>query len=142
MAVLNTALIAQTEAMLSLVTRRVLDGSGVTEPEWVALRIADHLSIAHIDDDLGAAVNDRAGVTNGLDTVAGLTRRGLLANDRVNEAHRETIAHIQQQLDAAISPLMAGLAPDDIEAANRVLRELLNRARVALGREPLGPPKR
>lgn len=139
---LNTALIAQTNAMVSLVTQRVLDGSGLTESEWVALRIADHLAIAHLDDPLAAAVDDRAGVTNGSRLVDDLTQRGLLENDRVNEAQRETITTIQRHITEAVAPLMVRLAPDDIDATNRVLRELLNQARVALGREPLGPPKR
>ena len=139
---MNPALIGQIEKMLNLLLHRSLQGTGLTEEEWVTLRIADHLALAHVEDGLAASVQDRAGLDDASVLVAGLEQCGYLENDRVSGPGREVVDAIQGRIEAATVPLWAGLDDGDIEVANRVLRVVLNNARAELGREPLGPPRR
>src|SRR5262245_33530504 len=53
-------LIGETEKTLNALLRRSLEGTGLTEPQWVTLRVADLIDDIVDADGLAAAVGDRA----------------------------------------------------------------------------------
>ena len=53
-------LIGETEKTLNALLRRSLEGTRLTEPQWVTLRLADLLEGSVNGDGLRAAVADRA----------------------------------------------------------------------------------
>jgi len=58
-------LIGETEKTLSALLRMFLDGTGLTEPQWVTLRLADLLDGAVDAHGLAAAAADRAPLLEG-----------------------------------------------------------------------------
>ena len=125
-------LIGETEKTLNAVLRRLLDGTGLTEPQWVTLRLAEQLDGTVDADDLAAAVADRAHFADAADLVATLTGRGLLAGGRLTPAGRELTTAVQASITARTAPIWDGLPADDLAAAGRVLNEVVARARLAL----------
>jgi hypothetical protein len=122
-------LIGETEKTLNALLRRFLAGTGLTEPEWVTLRLADLLDGGA---DLGAAVADRAQLPEAADLVSELTRRGLLDDGRLTSAGRELTTKIQETIANETASIWENLPADDVAAATRVLNEVVTRARVAL----------
>ena len=85
-------LIGETEKTLNALLRRFLEGTGLTEPQWVTLRLADLLDGSVGADGLAAAVADRAHFADAADLVGELTDRGLLDDGRLTSAGRELTA--------------------------------------------------
>lgn len=125
-------LIGETEKTLNALLRRALAGTGLTEPRWVTLRLAGQLDGTVDADGLTAAVADRAHVADAADLVAQLTARGLLDGGRFTAAGRQLVADVQERIATATAPIWDGLPPDDVEAATRLLNEVVGRARAAL----------
>jgi hypothetical protein len=124
-------LIGETEKTLAAVLERSLAGTGLTEPQWVALRVAE-LSDGTVDHNgLVAAVADRAHFAHSEELVRGLTDRGLLEDGRLRPAGRHVIATVRAAIDTG-ALIWDGFDPDDIAATTRVLNELRDRARAVL----------
>src|SRR4051794_25445647 len=122
-------LLGQTEKTLQALLRRTLVGTGLDEPQWVTLRIAIMLD-GHADRAaLISAVADRAKFADTASIVDDLTERGLVANGQPTDAGRELVASVLAASDRTNGSLWHDLPADDVEAATRVLNEVLRRAR-------------
>ena len=126
-------LIGETEKTLNALLHRFLEGTGLTEPQWVTLRLAALLDGSLGAEDLVAGVADRAHLPDAADLVAELTARGLLDHGRLTSAGRELIAAVQATITSETAPIWGNLRTDDVAAATRVLNEVVTRARVLLG---------
>jgi hypothetical protein len=126
-------LIGETEKTLNALLRRSLEGTRLTEPQWVTLRLADLLEGSVNADGLSAAVADRAHFQNAADLVDELTNRGLLDDGRLTSAGGELTAAVQAAITTETAPIWDNLPTDDVAAATRVLNEVLTRARAVLG---------
>ena len=127
-------LIGETEKNLHALLDRFLRATGLTESQWVTLRLADMLD-GNVDaDGLATAVADRAHFSDAVDLVGELTDRGLLADGRLTSAGREApTAAIQTTITTDTAAIWDNLPSDDVAAATRVLNEVIARARVLLG---------
>ena len=125
-------LIGETEKTLNALLHRFLEGTGLTESQWVTLRLA-HLLDGDLDEQvLAEEVARRAHVPAAPDLVRELTDRGLLDNGRLTATGRDVTAAVQATINAETSAIWNGLPPDDIAAATRVLNEVLHRSRALL----------
>jgi hypothetical protein len=129
---LDPRLIGETEKTLNALLCRFLEGTGLTEPEWVTLRLADLLEGSVDADGLTAAVADRAHFEDAALLVDGLTERGLLDDGRLTSAGRELTTAIQATITTQTAPIWDNLPADDVAAATRVLNEVVVRARAIL----------
>src|SRR3954469_20440921 len=77
-------LIGETEKTLNALLDRFLEGTGLTEPQWVTLRAAEQLDGSV--DDLATAVAARAQFRDAAAIVAILTDRGLVGDGRLTDA--------------------------------------------------------
>jgi hypothetical protein len=127
-------LIGETEKTVNALLRRFLEGTGLTEPQWVTLRLAEVLDGSVGADDLAAAVADRAHFPDAADLVSELTNRGLLDHGRLTSAGRELAAAVQATIATETAAIWDDLPADDVAATTRVLNEVVTRARVVLGR--------
>jgi hypothetical protein len=125
-------LIGETEKSLNALLRRFLAGTGLTEPHWVTLRIADLLDGSVDADGLTAAVADRAHLLDAADLVGDLSDRDLLADGRLTAAGRELIAAVQATIASETAPIWDDLPVDDVAATTRVLNEITTRSRALL----------
>jgi len=135
-------LIGETEKTLGALLRRFLEGTGLTESQWVILRLAGQLGGRVDANGLGAAVADRAHVFNAAELVSELTLRGLLDDGRLTPAGREMTATIQGTIATTTAPIWENLPDDDVAAATRVLNEIVTRARAVLMSNPVPSVKR
>jgi hypothetical protein len=127
-------LIGEAEKMLGALLRRFLDGTGLTEPEWVTLRLAERLDGSVNGDGLAAAVADRAHLPNPSELVRELTRRGLLQAGRPTATGRNITAAVQETVATETAPIWKDLPDEDVAAATRVLKEIVARGRAVLDR--------
>lgn len=121
-------LIGETEKTIGAILHRLLDGTGLTGSEWVTLRIAQQNDGA----DLAALAADRAHFADAAELVAGLRARGLVTGNTTSEAGFELVGSMEQQIKAATAPIWDSLPADDVAAAERVLNEVVARARGVL----------
>ena len=125
-------LIGEAEKTLNALLRRRLDGTGLTEPQWVTLRLAD-LQDGSVDaEGLAAAVAARAHFIDAADLVTELTDRGLLDDGRLTFAGRELTEAVRGNITTETAPIWDNLPAEDVAAAARVLNEVVTRARAAL----------
>ena len=125
-------LIGETEKTVNALLRRFLEGTGLTEPEWVTLRLAHVLDGRVGADGLAAAVADRAHFPDAADLVSELTDRGLLDDGRLTPAGRELTAGVQATIATETAAIWDDLPADDVAATTRVLNEVVTRARAVL----------
>ena len=121
-------LLGQTEKTLQALLRDVLADTGLSEPQWVSLRLAvigDHDDRAALVD----AIRDRARFPDADDLVATLTDRGLVTGGRSTDAGRDLVTTVLAASDRTNGSVWKDLPADDVEAATRVLNEVLRRAR-------------
>ena len=126
-------LIGETEKTLDALLHRFLQRTGLTERQWVTLRLAGMLDGSVDADGLATALADRAHFSDAGDLVAELTDRGLLADGRLSAAGRELTTTLQTTITADTAPIWDNLPSDDVAADTRVLNEVITRARVLLG---------
>lgn len=127
-------LIGETEKTLNAVLLRFLDGTGLAEPQWVTLRVANMLDGTVDRDGLVAAVADRAHFTDAAYLVEDLHTRGLLDGGRLSAVGRKHLVTVQASVAADTRVIFEELAADDVAATERVLNQVVDRARVVLGR--------
>ena len=85
-------LIGETEKTLNALLLRHLDGTGLTEPQWVTLRLSDQFDGTVDTDGLVAVVGDRAHFPDADRLVLELTGRGLLER-RPTDRRGPRVAH-------------------------------------------------
>jgi hypothetical protein len=127
-------LVGETEKTLNAVLLAHLDGTGLTEPQWVTLRVASMLGGAVDGDGLAVAVSDRAHFADAAYLVEELTDRGLLAHGALSDAGRELVARVQASIADDTETIFDDIPAEDIAATERVLNEVVTRARAALAR--------
>jgi hypothetical protein len=120
-------LIGETEKTLQALLRRSLDGTGLDERPWVALRVADQPD----GRALRARLADRAQFADAEQLVAGLEQRRLVADDFPTAAGRAMLERVLARSAELSGPIWDDL--DDADAAARALTQVLARARAALG---------
>src|SRR5215469_11240489 len=125
----NTRVIGQAEKTLNAILARHLDGTGLTEPQWVILtlavtgggsfgrgefarQVADALKIsaAQADDQIGQMVAS-----------GHLARSGDGGTVTVAEAGQRVHAQITTATGEIVHRMWAGLSADDLATAGRVL---------------------
>jgi hypothetical protein len=119
-------LIGATEKTLNALLCRLLADTGLTEPQWVTMRLAGQNSQ---DADLVQLVTDRAYFTDAAGLVSALTERGLILGNRLTGDGQAVVDKLQSLIAATAAPIWADLASDDVAATERVLSTVLGRAR-------------
>jgi len=126
-------LVGETEKTLNALLRKALHGTGLTESQWVTLRVAALTGAGSADTaGLATVVADRAHFVDAAELVSQLTERGLIVDGRVTAAGRELLESVLARSAALTGPIWEDFADDDLEATTRVLNELLGRARAVL----------
>ena len=128
-------LIGETEKSLNALLRRTLHGTGLSEPDWVTLRLAVQLDGTVGDDGLAGAVADRAHFTGTDQLVRGLTDRGLLDDGRITDEGRRLVGSLQATIAERSAPIWHQLSATDVAATERVLHLILARARRVLAQD-------
>jgi len=122
-------LVGQTEKTLQALLRHTLTGTGLSEPEWVTLRVATMVD-GQVDRlGLIAVVADRAKFADANELVEVLTARGLVVDGRPTERGRDLVSTVLNASEATSGTVWRDLPTGDVEAATRVLNEVLRRAR-------------
>jgi hypothetical protein len=119
-------LIGQTEKTLQALLRRALADTGLDEPHWVALRLADQPDGTTLRD----RVADQAKFDDADQLVTALEQRGLVADDAPTADGRAMLERVLARSAALSGPIW-----DDIEGADvaaHALTVVLTRARAAL----------
>ena len=123
-------LVGQTEKTLNALLLRSLEGTDLTEPQWVTLRLAEIGGAG----DLPSRVLDRARFKDAHALVEGLTQRGLLADGVLTDEGRALVMGVRERTTTRTAALWNDLPEADVAATERVLNELLERARGILAR--------
>src|SRR3954447_10202015 len=87
-------LLGQTEKTLQALLRATLADTGLSEPQWVTLRLATMFDGQVDRAGLIAAVADRAKFADSTGLVDLLTERGLLDDGRPTEAGRDLVTNL------------------------------------------------
>jgi hypothetical protein len=125
-------LIGETEKTLNALLCGLLEPTGLSEPEWVTLRLAGQLD-GNVDAaGLITAVADRAHFANAAELVAELTGRGQLAGGRLTPSGRELVASLQATITNQTAPIWRNLPDGDVDCTARLLNEVILRARRVL----------
>ena len=125
-------LVGETEKTLNALLRTALHGTGLTESQWVTLRVAALTGGGPDAAGLATVVADRAHFTDAAELVGQLTERGLIVDGRVTAAGSELLESVLARSAALTGPIWEDFAADDLDATTRVLNELLGRARAVL----------
>jgi hypothetical protein len=125
-------LIGETEKTLNALLHRFLQQTGLSEAQWVTLRLAGQLDGSVDADGLVTALTDRAHFTNSTELTAELTARGLLAGGRLTRSGSELVSSVQATISAETAPIWGDLPDTEVESATRLLNEVILRARRVL----------
>jgi hypothetical protein len=128
-------LIGETEKTLNALLIRHLDGTGLTEPHWVTLRVAAMVDGTVDADGLAVAVADRAHFPDAARLVDDLIARGLLTDGRLTVAGDALLTELLARIADDTDTIFDHLAPADVAASERVLNELMSRARLVLAHQ-------
>jgi hypothetical protein len=129
---LGPQLIGETEKTLNTILRRHLDGTGLSEPHWVSLRLAGQLDGDVDADGLALAIADRAHFADAADLVGTLTQRGLLDGGRLTTTGRRLVDSLQARISSSTAEIWHDLPAGDVAATERLLNEIIARGRRAL----------
>jgi hypothetical protein len=122
-------LIGETEKTLNALLRQILEPTGLSEPQWVTMRLAAQLDGTVDADGLAGAVADRAHFANASVRVSELTARGVLNDGRLSDSGRALQADVQATIAKVAAPIWENLPDADVDATTRVLNEIIARAR-------------
>jgi len=122
-------LLGQTEKTLQALLRTTLADTWLNEPQWVALRLAIMLDGQVDNNGLISAVADRAKFSDTAALIDALVDRGLVADGHPTSAGRDLVTTVLAASDRTNGSVWRDLPADDVEAATRVLNEVLRRAR-------------
>ncbi|WP_327085535.1 MarR family transcriptional regulator [Nonomuraea sp. NBC_01738] len=135
----GTALIGQTEKTLNAILERRLDGTGITEPQWVTLTLTvvsgGTIDRAELIRKVGTATKfNQASVAERIAelTAAGLLRDGGDGSVQVSDAGQEQWTQVRTALGPIIQGLWGDLPAEDLATAGRVLGTVLDRANAVL----------
>jgi DNA-binding MarR family transcriptional regulator len=134
----GTRLIGQTEKTLNAILNRLLAGSDLTEPQWVALIVT-----LEAGDTSRAAAERRIATTlkipsaSGAALLAGLIEQGLVEpagpnSVRATRTGREFHHGIRRQVDEITTRIWDDIPNDERRTAAAVLNTTLQRANAAL----------
>src|SRR5436305_5307277 len=87
-------LLGQTEKTLQALLRTTLASTGLSEPQWVALRLAIMLGGQVDNDGLISAVTDRAKFSDTAALIDALVERGLVADGHPTSAGRDLVTTV------------------------------------------------
>ncbi len=127
-------LIGRTEKSLDAVLKRVLVGSGLSEPDYVALRVcSDRAGQQRADVVAQLAAAFRKGEDHAAGLVEHVSELGLINGDQaapvqLTAAGREIHHRLVAETDAIAGRLWGDLPSDDLDVAARVLSTVLGRA--------------
>ncbi|MGW5156596.1 hypothetical protein ACWEPN_14060 [Nonomuraea wenchangensis] len=132
----GTALIGQTEKTLNAILERQLDGTGITEPQWVTLTLTSvnggTIDRAELIDKVSKATKfSEASVAERIAelTAAGLLKDGGEGGDvQVSEAGQQQWTQVRTALGPITQGLWGDLPAEDLTVAARVLNTVLARA--------------
>jgi hypothetical protein len=122
-------LVGQTEKTLQALLRHTLAGSGLSEPEWVTLRLATMIDEQLDRPGLISVVADRAKFADPTAIVDALTERGLVVDGQPTTAGRELVSDVLAASETSNGTVWRDLPTGDVDATTRVLNEVLRRAR-------------
>lgn len=122
-------LIGQTEKALSALLQTVLTPHGLSEREWVSLRLTAQFDGA---GELDAFLADRLPATEVGPILTDLRHRGLLAGSALTPTGEARVAEIGREIADLTGPLWADLDPHETDAAAAVLNRVLDKARLLL----------
>lgn len=125
-------LVGMLEKTTTVMLRHCLASTGLTEAEWVALRLAVQRS-PQSSEDLAATVRDLAQFEDAADIVRRLHDRRLLERDHLTDSGRDLMAEVEMVISRTTNGLWTDLPADDIAAAERTLNTILRRASTRLG---------
>lgn len=127
-------LIGETEKTLGAILSSVLRDTGLSEPQWVTLRLAGQLD--EVDRDaLVIALTDRAHFTDAAQLVDQLTARGLLDGGRLTSEGHDLVETLQTTIAATTAPIWHDLTTADVVATERLLNEIVRRGRHVLANQ-------
>jgi DNA-binding MarR family transcriptional regulator len=127
-------LIGRTEKSLDALLKRVLVGSGLSEPEYVALRVcSDRAGTPRADVTAQLATTFRKGEHHAAELIERLSSAGMIGSDQtapveLTPAGRELHDRLVAETDAVAGRLWGDLPTDDLAVAARVLHTVLRRA--------------
>jgi DNA-binding MarR family transcriptional regulator len=133
-------LLGQTEKALNAFLLRELAGTGVTEPQWIALTLTAMTGGTLARGELGQRV------ANGLqleEETADAHLQALVAAGLVADQEQPVLTEVGQELWSRVRAftvaitvrLWGDLPPEDLEAAARVLTTVLDRANALLAEQ-------
>jgi hypothetical protein len=126
-------LLGETEKALGAVLARILGSTGLTEQQWVTLRLAGQNDGRA---ELVGFIADRAHFADAERIVASLTARGLITGDRLSPAGQTLLDDLRARVDSAAAPIWRDLPASDVAAAERLLNTVAGRARSVLADWP------
>jgi hypothetical protein len=137
--VFDAQLLGQTEKACNAILDRLLTGSGLTEPRWIALRLTvmsgDAIDRHELVNRVAGALKVGEGKSEVL--VQELAASGLLHAEgdgtvELSDAGRELHEGIRGATSKATERLWGDLPADDLAVAGRVLSTVLHRANAEL----------
>ncbi|WP_306371115.1 hypothetical protein [Nocardiopsis sp. CC223A] len=126
-------LIGRTEKTLNALLAAVLADSGLSEPQWVALRLTERFKGT---GDLAAFIHDQSRLPAPEALLSDLAGRGLVSGDRLTDTGRDFLDRTGRRIAELTGPVWAGLSPEDTAAAARVLNTVLEETRAVLASLP------
>jgi hypothetical protein len=126
-------LIGEAEKTLNALLGRFLEGTALTEPQWVTLRLATMLDGTVDAGGLALAVYDCAHFSDAKELVRALSQRGLIEDGRLTVAGRQLTDATQATITTTTAPIWEALPADDVAATTRVLNAVVAEARALLG---------
>ena len=139
MTTFSTQTIGRTEKALGAILVRELDGTGISEPQWVTLSLTAITAGAPRGEQLarlaGVFKIESGAAEARLAELVGVglidDRPGSLA---LTDAGRELYERIRESIDQITTRLWGDLPPEDLETAGRVLSTVLARADAEMAR--------
>ena len=119
-------LIGQTEKTLQALLRRALSDTGLSEQQWVALRLADQPDGNALRDRIA----DQAKFDDAEQLVTALEQQGLVANGAPTADGQAMLERVLAKSAALSGPIWDDI--DNADAAANALTVVLTRARAAL----------